>query len=227
MPVTCNRSVVFSGYSSYLWKRRFNIIILTVYIVCIYFVRLTPLQLSSSNKIHPSVGLCIIEGRSFVFSGYLLRIIRIFIICFYILDKITGCRHWSIFVNFHKRTHNKNFVFFFFYITQEIIISRILSGKPFNTFSMARLKTLQFHLTITPLFTATHTLFFLSFIIFFPWSVIGVFGLFSCDPRFMAHIDSPWFVKFSKMENINFRESWFGFLFFNWDLWPETPPPPF
>jgi hypothetical protein len=44
--------------------------------------------------------------------------------------------------------------------------SRILSGKPFNTFSMARLKTLQFHLTLTPLFTATHTLFFLSFTIF-------------------------------------------------------------
>jgi hypothetical protein len=40
--------------------------------------------------------------------------------------------------------------------------SRILSG-----FSMARLKTLQFHLTLTPLFTATHTLFFLSFTIFF------------------------------------------------------------
>jgi hypothetical protein len=34
--------------------------------------------------------------------------------------------------------------------------SRILSGKPFNTFSMARLKTLQFRLTLTPLFTATH-----------------------------------------------------------------------
>ena len=44
--------------------------------------------------------------------------------------------------------------------------SRILSGKPFNTFSMARLKTLHFHLTLTPLFTATHTLFFLSFTIF-------------------------------------------------------------
>jgi hypothetical protein len=37
--------------------------------------------------------------------------------------------------------------------------SRILSGKPFNTFSMARLKTLQFHLTLNPLFTTTHTLF--------------------------------------------------------------------
>ena len=34
--------------------------------------------------------------------------------------------------------------------------SRILSGKPFNTFSMARLKTLQLRLTLTPLFTATH-----------------------------------------------------------------------
>ena len=45
--------------------------------------------------------------------------------------------------------------------------SRILSGKPFNTFSMARLKILQFHLILTPLFTATHTLFFLSFTIFF------------------------------------------------------------
>jgi hypothetical protein len=47
--------------------------------------------------------------------------------------------------------------------------SRILSGKPFNTFSMARLKTLQFRLTltVTPLFTATHVFLFLSFTIFF------------------------------------------------------------
>ena len=45
--------------------------------------------------------------------------------------------------------------------------SRILSGKSFNTFSMARLKTLQFRLTLTPLFTATHAFFFLSFTIFF------------------------------------------------------------
>ena len=34
--------------------------------------------------------------------------------------------------------------------------SRILSSKPFNTFSMARLKTLQFRLILTPLFTATN-----------------------------------------------------------------------
>jgi hypothetical protein len=31
----------------------------------------------------------------------------------------------------------------------------ILSGKPFNTFSMARLKILQLRLTLTPLFTTT------------------------------------------------------------------------
>ena len=60
---------------------------------------------------------------------------------------------------------------------------------------------------------------------FISWSVIGVFGLFLCDPWFMAHIDSLWLVKFSKMANINFRESWFGFIFINWDLWPESPPP--
>jgi hypothetical protein len=45
--------------------------------------------------------------------------------------------------------------------------SRILSGKPFNTFYIARLKILQFRLTLTPLFTATHTFLFLSFTIFF------------------------------------------------------------
>ena len=45
--------------------------------------------------------------------------------------------------------------------------SRILSGKPFNTFSIARLKTLQFRLTQTPLFTARHGFFSLSFTIFF------------------------------------------------------------
>ena len=32
----------------------------------------------------------------------------------------------------------------------------ILSGKPFNTFSMARLTILQLRLILTPLFTATH-----------------------------------------------------------------------
>ena len=31
----------------------------------------------------------------------------------------------------------------------------ILSGKPFNTFSMASLKILQLRLTLTPLFTTT------------------------------------------------------------------------
>ena len=46
--------------------------------------------------------------------------------------------------------------------------SRILSGKPFNAFSMTRLKTLQFRLTLTPLFTATHAFSFLSFTIVIP-----------------------------------------------------------
>jgi hypothetical protein len=41
--------------------------------------------------------------------------------------------------------------------------SWILSGKPVNTFSMARLKTLQFR----PLFTATHAFLLLSFTILF------------------------------------------------------------
>jgi hypothetical protein len=35
----------------------------------------------------------------------------------------------------------------------------ILSGKPFSTFSMARLNILQLRLTITPLFTAMHAFF--------------------------------------------------------------------
>ena len=57
--------------------------------------------------------------------------------------------------------------------------SRILSGKPFNTFCMARLKTLQFRLTLTPVFTATHA-FLISLFCYFPyspfisWSVNGV-----------------------------------------------------
>jgi hypothetical protein len=79
--------------------------------------------------------------------------------------------------------------------------SRILSGKPFNTFSMARLKTLQFRLTLTPLFTATHAFFFSLFHHFFSWSVIEVVRVssavvffYSRDPRFMSLIYSPWFV---------------------------------
>jgi hypothetical protein len=52
--------------------------------------------------------------------------------------------------------------------------SRILSGKPNNTFSMARLKTLQYRLTLTPLFTCHACIFFSIFHHFFSWSVIGV-----------------------------------------------------
>ena len=101
--------------------------------------------------------------------------------------------------------------------------SRILSGKPFNTFSIARLRTLQFRLT---LFTATHA-FLISLSPFFfmicDWGSpsflcrgvrrqrnlglwLGYF-FYSRDPRFMSLIDSPWFVKFSKMAKIKFRES--------------------
>jgi hypothetical protein len=47
-----------------------------------------------------------------------------------------------------------------------------------NTFSMARLKTLQFHLTLTLLFTATHTLLFLSFTIFFTICDWGIWFIF-------------------------------------------------
>ena len=45
---------------------------------------------------------------------------------------------------------------------------------------------------------------------------------------FMSLIDSPLFVKFSKMANFNFRESWFGF-FFNFlrFVTRNTPPSPF
>jgi hypothetical protein len=56
---------------------------------------------------------------------------------------------------------------------------------------------------------------------FFPmameaWSVIGMgYFFYSRDPSFMSLIDSPLFVKFSKMANFNFRESWFDFFLFS------------
>ena len=103
--------------------------------------------------------------------------------------------------------------------------ARILSGKPFSIFSMARLTTLQFRLTLTPFFTATHT-FFSLFHHFYHDLWLG-YLFYSRDPRFMFVIDLPWFVKFSKMANFNFRQSWFGFFFlFFWirDQKPPTPP---
>ena len=55
-----------------------------------------------------------------------------------------------------------------------------------------------------------------------PWSVIRMgYFFYSRDPSFMSLIDSPLFVKFSKMANFNFRESWFAFFFIFWDSWPE------
>ena len=53
--------------------------------------------------------------------------------------------------------------------------SQILSCKPVNTFSMARLKILQLRLTLTPLFTATHAFIFLSYHFF---SMICDWGIF-------------------------------------------------
>ena len=101
-----------------------------------------------------------------------------------------------------------------------------LSGKPFNTFSMARLKILQLRLThhspfhyhqgsyYKSLLPRMACIFFLSHH-FFP--MICDWGIFfySRDPSFMSLIDSPLFVKFSKMTNFNFRESWFRFFLFS------------
>ena len=53
--------------------------------------------------------------------------------------------------------------------------SRIFSGKPFKTFSMARLKTLQFRLTLCPFLSFhCHACIFFLFHNLFSWSVIGV-----------------------------------------------------
>jgi hypothetical protein len=81
---------------------------------------------------------------------------------------------------------------------------------------------------------------YLSFTIYFSWSVIGVvrvstavqrqrnvglwlgyFFLFSWPSIYVSY----WFTKFSKTANFNFRESWFVFFFIFWDSWPETPSP--
>ena len=96
------------------------------------------------------------------------------------------------------------------------------SGKPLNTFSMA----MFFVWPSLHLFTAMHTFLFLSFTKFFfricDW---GIF-FYSRDPRFMSRIDSPWFVKFSKMANVNFHESWFEFVLnFLWFVTRNTAPP--
>ena len=121
--------------------------------------------------------------------------------------------------------------------------SRILSGKPFKTFSMARLKTLQFRLTLSPFLSFhCHACIFFSLSQFFfmicDWGNLSFLCrrlfFYSRDPRFMSLIDSPWFVKFSKMANFNFQSSIFvvisvnrdlDFFLIFWDSWPETPPP--
>jgi hypothetical protein len=109
--------------------------------------------------------------------------------------------------------------------------SRILSGKPFNIFSMASLKTLQFRLTLTPLFTATHA-FLISlspfFFIICDWgspcflcrrtadesrTMIGVFFLFWWPSIYVSYLFTV-ICKILKKANFNFRESWFGFFFY-------------
>jgi hypothetical protein len=63
----------------------------------------------------------------------------------------------------------------------------ILSGKPFNTFSMVRLNILQLRLTLTPLFTATHAFFF-SLSPFFSHDLwLGYFFLFSWPSIYVSY----------------------------------------
>ena len=117
--------------------------------------------------------------------------------------------------------------------------SRIFSDKPFNTFSMPRLKTLQFRLTLTPLFTVMHA-FLISLSPFFfmicDWgspsllcsrtedesrTMSGVFFLFSWPSIHVYY----WFTeiceilkKWQILISVN-RD--LDFIF--WDSWPESP----
>jgi hypothetical protein len=107
----------------------------------------------------------------------------------------------------------------------------ILSGKPFNTFSMARLKYCSCVWPLLPFPIPPRILLYKSLLprmacIFFSLGVShhfspmicdwnGVYIFYSRDTSFMSLIDSPLFVKFSKMANFNFRESWFGFFLFS------------
>ena len=107
----------------------------------------------------------------------------------------------------------------------------ILSGKPFNTFSMARLNYCNCVWPSLPFSIPPRTLLYKSLLprmacIFFlsglspfsPMAMIcdwnGVICFYSLDPSFMTLVDSPLFVKFSKMANVNFRESDLDFLYF-------------
>jgi hypothetical protein len=117
--------------------------------------------------------------------------------------------------------------------------SRILWGKSFNTFSMARLKTMQFRLTLTLLFIATHAFFFsLSPFVFmicdwgspsflsdgreisdYDWGIF--FILMTLDLcLLLIHRDlwnsQKWQMLFSVNSDLDF--------FSLWDSWPEPPP---
>jgi hypothetical protein len=117
--------------------------------------------------------------------------------------------------------------------------SRILSGKPFNAFSMTRLKTLQFRLTLTPLFTATHAFVFSHSPFFFmicDWGSPSFlcrrifFILVTLDLCLLLIHRDLW-----NSQKCYFQSSIFVVIsvnreldFFFWDSWPETrPPPPF
>ena len=62
--------------------------------------------------------------------------------------------------------------------------SLVLSGKPFNTFSMVRLNKLQFRLTLTPLLTATHAFCFsLSTFYFHDLWTVALYGFLHGPPK--------------------------------------------
>ena len=92
--------------------------------------------------------------------------------------------------------------------------SRILSGKPFNTFSMARLKTLQFRLTFTPLFTTTHAFVFYLSPFFFTvcdwgiWYILVTLDL--CLLFIHRHLwnSQKWQILLSVNRDLDFFISW-------------------
>ena len=77
-------------------------------------------------------------------------------------------------------------------------------------------KILQLRLTLTPLFTAPHAFYF-SLTIFFPWSAIGIFFLFSIYV-------SDWFTVICVfLKNGKFQFPWI--VIWRFFLFSEIPPP--
>ena len=107
--------------------------------------------------------------------------------------------------------------------TFEVLLFCVWCLVNWSGFSMARLKTLQFHLTLTPLFTATHTLFFLSFTIFVHvlWLWYLVYSRVTLHLWLvLIHRDLWNSQKWQILISVNLDLDIF---FINWDLWPETP----